>query len=303
MKSIMFKTSMAILVFLIGFTACKTSQKSVTKVSSKAPQLENSLLWKIEGNGIQPSYLYGTIHLIGKSDFFINQPTKDAFANSEQIIMELDMDDPKMAMEMMTLAKMDNGTTLDKLLSEEEYKLVDEALKSSLGAGVGMFNSWQPMLLSGMIATKYIEGTPESYESSFMKMATDSNKEILGLESVKDQLDAMGKISYKDQAKLLMEGIKEFDEAKEIFSKLVGHYKKQDVSALYEMMTEQYGGIDITASLLDERNKKWIPKIGTMAKEKSTFFAVGSGHLGGPLGVIQLLRNAGYRVTAISNNG
>lgn len=34
-------------------------------------------------------------------------------------------------------------------------------------------------------------------------------------------------------------------------------------------------------------------------KEKSTFFAVGAGHLGGMKGVINLLKKAGYKVTAV----
>ena len=51
--------------------------------------------------------------------------------------------------------------------------------------------------------------------------------------------------------------------------------------------------------LLDERNKKWIPKIETMAKDQSVFFGVGAGHLGGEDGVLNLLKQAGYRLTPI----
>ena len=29
-----------------------------------AQEKESSLLWKVEGNGIQPSYIFGTFHLI-----------------------------------------------------------------------------------------------------------------------------------------------------------------------------------------------------------------------------------------------
>jgi len=50
---------------------------------------------------------------------------------------------------------------------------------------------------------------------------------------------------------------------------------------------------------LNQRNHKWIPKIGSIASEKSTFFAVGAGHLPGKDGVLTLLRKAGYRVTAV----
>ena len=62
---------------------------------------------------------------------------------------------------------------------------------------------------------------------------------------------------------------------------------------------EQSGGIDFSTVLLNQRNHKWIPKIALISAEKSTFFAVGAGHLPGKDGVLTLLRKAGYRVTAV----
>ena len=290
---------MVIFSIAIAFTACKTSKTTVAQ--QKVPQLEKTLLWKIEGNGIQPSYLYGTIHLIGQGDFFFNQPTQDAFDKSEQVVLELDMDDPNMQMQMMTMASMKDGVTLDQLLSADDYKKADDFMKSNIGGGLEMFKAWQPMLLSGIFATKFIEGPPASYEGTFVQKSTATNKEIFGLETVEEQLNAIGGISYKDQAQMLMEVVNDFDAAKTLFATLVDTYKKQDVTALQKMMVDQSGGVDFAAALLDGRNKNWIPKIGNFAKDKVTFFAVGSGHLGGQNGVIQLLRNAGYKVSPITN--
>lgn len=300
MNKIFFKSLAIIISIAVVFTACKTTKSAIAKTS--APQLEKSLLWKIEGNGIKPSYLFGTIHLIAQDDYFMNQPTKDAFEEMEQVVLELDMDDPNMQMEMFSHAAMKDGMTLDKLITPEEYKQVDDFMTAALGGGLEMFKSWQPMLLSGILATKFIDGTPASYEGSFIQMASKSNKEILGLETVQEQLGAMGNITYEDQAKMLMESIQDMDESKKMFATLVDTYKNQDVAGLQKMMIDQSGGVDFATALLDERNEKWIPKIGNFAKAKGTFFAVGSGHLGGEKGVIQLLRNAGYKVTAVTNN-
>jgi hypothetical protein len=49
--------------------------------------------------------------------------------------------------------------------------------------------------------------------------------------------------------------------------------------------------------LLDDRNRRWVPKIEAMLKEKHVFFVtVGAGHLSGALGVPALLRKDGYKV-------
>ena len=50
-------------------------------------------------------------------------------------------------------------------------------------------------------------------------------------------------------------------------------------------------------TILDDRNRTWVPKIEKMLNEKRTFFiTVGAAHLVGPDGVPNLLRHAGYRV-------
>ena len=48
-----------------------TAKSDSTVLQSEATQAnEKSLLWVISGNGLdKPSYLYGTIHMIGKEDF------------------------------------------------------------------------------------------------------------------------------------------------------------------------------------------------------------------------------------------
>lgn len=53
------------------------------------------------------------------------------------------------------------------------------------------------------------------------------------------------------------------------------------------------------ALILTDRNKAWAVKIPAIIKDKSTFFAVGAGHLYGEAGLIELLRRQGYKITAI----
>ncbi|MBK6949223.1 MAG: TraB/GumN family protein [Haliscomenobacter sp.] len=53
-----------------------------------------SLLWEIKGKSLsKPSYLYGTIHLIGKSDFFITEATEKAFGETQRVAFEIDLED------------------------------------------------------------------------------------------------------------------------------------------------------------------------------------------------------------------
>ena len=69
-------------------------------ISLNAQDLEKSLLWKVSGNGItKPSYLFGTIHIT--CDATLDESVLKALDETEQLYLELDMDDPAMKAGMM----------------------------------------------------------------------------------------------------------------------------------------------------------------------------------------------------------
>ena len=265
-------------------------------------QITKSLLWKIEGNDIQPSYLYGTIHIIDEKDFFLPETTTNALKASDQVVFEIDMDDPQLQANMMAHTAMKKEMTIDKLLSETDYKILDQAMTKQAGVGIAAFNNWQPMLLASFFFPTLVEKSA-SYEMSLTQLALTEKKEILGFETIEEQINAVGTIPYVDQAKYLMEMINDPEKSKIQFAEMVSVYKSQDVEALFTLLMEQSKkeGIDFNTDLIKKRNHNWIPKIGKFAKEKSCFFAVGGGHLGGEHGVLQLLTKAGYTVIPVKN--
>ena len=263
---------------------------------------EKSLLYEISGNGIsKPSYLYGTIHIICKNDFVMTEATKQKFSETQQVYLELDMDDPKMMPKMMKSMYMTDGSTLKTLISEADYQKVSQFFKDSLKTNIGMLDKMKPFVLSSMTIPKLIACPSQSYEETFLKMAQKDNKEVLGLETVEEQFDALDKMGMKKQADLmLVKMIENWNDGKQELKQLIKDYKNQDVEAMYEDMTKSKTmDTQFEEDLLVSRNKNWISKIQKIIKEKSTFFAVGAGHLGGKKGVITLLRNEGFTVKAV----
>ena len=263
---------------------------------------DKSLLYEISGNGLsQPSYLYGTIHLICKDDFVMSEITKQKFSETQQVYLEIDMDDPKMMPDMMKSMYMTDGSTIKGLLSETDYQKVSQFFKDTLKMNIGTMDKMKPFVLSSLSVTKLLSCPTQSYEETFMKMAKAENKEILGLETIQDQFGAMDKMGMKKQADLmLVKLVEDWNEGKETFKHMIADYKNQDVEALLEDMEKSKSSSDeFQQDLLVNRNQNWIPKIQQISKEKPTFFAVGAGHLGGKKGVIALLREAGFTVKAV----
>lgn len=262
--------------------------------------LDNSLLWKIEGSELDhPTYLFGTIHAISQDDFFMPESVEKAFSGSQQIVLELDMDDPQMGMQLMQGAVMSDGNTLDKLMEPAAYAILDSLIQKNTGVGAAMFNNWQPMLAFSLIVQEFIEGKMASYELAFVEMSKEAQKEILGLETVQEQINAIANITYQDQANYLHEQIMDLDNNRVLFKTMVDLYVNQKITDLEDYIVESNGGDELAVHLLKERNEKWIDRMIEMGAQKPTFFAVGAGHLAGENGVIHLLRKEGYSVTAV----
>ncbi len=273
----------------------------VTLLSSNSQKLENSTLWKIEGNGLeQASYLFGTIHIT--CDATLEKDVLKALDQTTQVVLELDMDDLSMQTEMMQGMYMKDGKTLKNFVSEEEYKVIDKLFNDNLGMSVKLMENMKPFFLSAMFFPKLLDCPMQSFETEIMKVAKEQNEEIKGLETVEEQLKVFDDIPYAEQAKDIVRSANDnlaYD--RETFKKMMVVYKNENISEMIKMINEDKNS-SISKhqdKLLINRNKNWIPRIAELAKEEPTFFVVGAGHLAGDNGVINLLRKEGYTVTAV----
>ncbi|NJM54168.1 MAG: TraB/GumN family protein [Blastocatellia bacterium] len=98
----------------------------------------------------------------------------DYIDQTEQVLMELDMDDPTVMQSMAGGMAMSGGKTLKDYLNAEQYAKVDEMFKSFMGISVDAVKNYRPMFLSVMISTspKSIGcQAPGSYELSLTQTA------------------------------------------------------------------------------------------------------------------------------------
>lgn len=290
-------------VLVTGLILSGYAQKNAELI----PQ-EKSLIWEIKGKGLnQTSFLYGTIHMIGKKDFFLTDGTKKSFDRSKQVAFEIDMEEMGDIMSLLPLLMqsfMKNDTTLQDLFSKEDYVLV-KAHFDKVGLPMMFLNRIKPMFLSALDPKAMMGDGSEkedivSYEMEFLEMAQNQKKAVEGLETAAFQMSMFDSIPYRAQAQMLLESIKSGADASDAqFDQLVELYKSQDIQAMQDLMGEDDTTNNYNDLLLVNRNRKWIPIMEKMMQDKATFFAVGAGHLGGGQGVIALLRAAGYSVEPV----
>ena len=263
-------------------------------------QSGSSLLWKVSGNGLSgSSYLYGTIHAIPANKYFLPEDYKNRLMECDNVVMEIDLANPNMMMELQNEMVM-KYQRIDSLLSKEDYQVVSDFFKDSLSVPLIMVNKVKPIFIASFILQKIVGNNPVSYENNFLKLAKDNNKHIAGIETIKEQVSYIDRIPLKDQAVMLVESVKEYTKQKKEYLQLVDAYLSGNLDSIYKLMIEtskeykEFGSI-----LISERNKKWAEVIPEMVKKSSCFIAVGSGHLGGEMGVIHLLQNKGFTVEPV----
>lgn len=261
---------------------------------------DTGIFYEVTGNGLSaPSYLYGTFHLVCPTDLSISEQTKKALGSTQQLYLELDMDDPGMMTDMQKAIMLSDGKTAKDYLSADDYKLLDTYLTSSLGVGLGQLGMIKPLGLMSMLYMSMLKCQPASYDLTFAQLASKDKKEVLGLESLDDQLAAFDKKPLAKQYKELADLARNPADVQSEFSSLLSAYKAHDLKKLNELMrASKYSGdmAELEENLLNTRNANWIPVIEKAAKTKPTFFAFGAGHLMGDKGVVALLRKRGYTV-------
>lgn len=260
---------------------------------------EKGLLFEISGNNLQkPSYIFGTMHLLCKGDFEMSEGMISKIKSSEILAMEMDLDDPTMAFKIMGKMKMKGDSSLSDLMPQPRYDSLRSYLKDSLNLPPMMFQKTKPFLIYSLILTKLLPCQTLMLETEIMKIG--KGKKVVGLETLDFQLALMDKMSYQLQADYLLETLADKEKTILEFKEMAEAYKKRDLEILLKSIDAEKGMMaDFENEMLHKRNQAWIPGIKNLVSDKSTFIAVGAGHLGGEKGVLQLLKNEGFTIKTI----
>ena len=288
------RNSILSLFAVIAIASCSSQKKA------QSPAAENALLWEISGKGLKdPSYLYGTIHMICSVDYRMSDTIVQAFDRSRQLYLELDMDDPSMTMKTMQLAIM-KGKTLKDIFKSDDYKKLEAYVKDKLGMPMMMLNMLKPIAITSLISAKSMPcDKMESYEQHFQDMAKAHKMELKGLETLEYQFGVFDKIPDSAQARMIMDMIADDKKSQAEFQTMVDAYKRRDLNALGSEIGDAPDLAGYEDILLNQRNANWVPVMEKAMAEMPSFFAVGAGHLPAKDGVIALLRKAGYTVKPV----
>ena len=267
------------------------------------------LVWKISGNGIKkPSYILGTHHGCPFTYCDSIPGLMKAFDKVDNIIGEINMIEfaemsPERMQKMQALMMMPADTSLLSLFSTEEAAKVNEWLGKKMGASLEMLSVMKPMTIMVTVQNKeMMEVIPEiatmtTIDKYMQTLGQSKGKTIGELETADYQMELLYGNSLEEQADALLEMIDHGD-SKGLLQQLTNAYKSQNLDTLWKVFQEQMTGYEYDA-IVKVRNLNWEKQMKELLPKQSTLFVVGAGHLPGESGMINLLREAGYKVKPV----
>ena len=267
------------------------------------------LVWKISGNGIKkPSYILGTHHGCPFTYCDSIPGLMKAFDKVDNIIGEINMIEfsemsPERMQKMQAMMMMPADTSLPSLFSTEEAAKVNEWLGKKMGASLEMLSVMKPMTIMVTVQNKeMMEVIPEiatmtTIDKYMQTLGQRKGKTIGELETADYQMELLYGNSLEEQADALLEMIDHGD-SKGLLQQLTNAYKSQNLDTLWKVFQEQMTGYEYDA-IVKVRNLNWEKQMKELLPKQSTLFVVGAGHLPGESGMINLLREAGFKVKPV----
>jgi uncharacterized protein YbaP (TraB family) len=260
---------------------------------------KKSLLWEVKNKeGKTCSYLFGTIHAIEERKFYFPKKLEKIASKCDAICLEIsDLTANAPSMDKLMMTDKSLGEIFTKSQLDSVYQWAEKYLLMKPKQFDENFGQVKPFLLLQFILKSSLPESTKSYELVFEEQAKKNKQKVLGLETVDFQLNLFDKMPISEQVKMVMETLKEEENAKKKFEEMQQIYLEQNLDQLFRLTKEE--STLLNRSFLEDRNIDWIPKIENISKDKVVFIAVGAAHLAGSEGVIELLMKKGFQVLPI----
>jgi len=262
---------------------------------------DKGILWKVSSSTGRNSYLFGTIHVEDPRVIKLHTKVLNAIQRSKSMSLELIPDSQLQQKAMLTMLYTD-GNTLEKVVGTKLYQRSIKAM-SSRGMPeqvVGLMKPWAVMTMLSL--PKPITG--EFLDKKLYNLAKRRGLKTYALESFEEQISVFDKLSRREQIKMLKHTLDELNEIPAQFEALKNAWLDSDLALLESLSTQQLdatttGDSTFKENILDKRNKIMLERMQPRLNEGYAFIAVGALHLTGKTGLLNLLAQQGYTVTAV----
>ena len=263
---------------------------------------DSGLLWRIERAGVEPSYLFGTMHSGDPRVVQLPKPVQRAFDQSRSLTLEVVLD-PQSLLAMTSALLMTDGNTLESLIGRRLYERSLEAM-SARGIPEMLLANMKPWAVAVTLMTPSGD-SGVVLDHVLYRDAVAAGKRVHGLETVAEQMGLFDDLPLKDQITLLKDTLDGLDTITHLLEEIQVAYLERDLKRLLELNEISMRDSDpqlaatFTRKVIVERNHRMAERMQSGLHKGQQFIAVGALHLPGEEGLLKLLSERGYRLSRV----
>ncbi len=260
-----------------------------------------SPVWAVRGPN-NTVYLAGSVHLLPTQDAALPAAFERAYGSAAKVVMELDLgklDPLEMAGWMLEHGSLPAGTTLRDVVGAPRYARVSAAA-SDLGLTPELLDAQAPWVVGIELADlEFVRlglDPQKGVEEQLVARARADGKPTAGLETLDEELGGLAALPREEQLRLLDQTLDDLNQSADEMREVVGAWRRGDATQLAGLLAREYRSFPaLYRQLVTARNQRWLPQIEALLREHADcMVVVGSLHLVGEGGLLELLRKDGY---------
>lgn len=209
---------------------------------------------------------------------------------------EIDLDAAKSTIKMTDYFFLDDKTLLD-YMSATHYAKSKALLTKAFDINLDRLQRFLPIIIVNKLTESELgKHNPLPLDGYLWEQATKYKLIKGGLESIEEQCTTLRSLDVEEQVRIFRGVSRNISKFKKSISKMVEFYALEDIQNLYLKSNKSLGVFRKT--LLYQRNIKMVNRIKNNIHHP-TFYAVGAAHLAGQKGMLNMLKQKGYRLKAI----
>jgi uncharacterized protein YbaP (TraB family) len=273
------------------------------------PALSEKLpLWELETSANRVLVM-GSVHFLRASDYPLPEGLDEAYEIADTLVMEIRLDelDPIATQAvLMRMGTSQSGKTLADLIGGDAYR---EATNRANQVGIplamfGQFEPWFAALSISQMRMLQLGFDPSwGVEMQLGEKAAQDGKQIIGLETLEEQLGFMDRLDADTQRDFLLQSLEDAASIEDEVDLIVRSWRTGDTDTLEELLLEGFAeNAPLYDSLLVQRNRNWVKQIRAFSHEADNYLiVVGAMHLVGDKSVLSMLADAGIGSRQLSS--
>jgi uncharacterized protein len=254
-------------------------------------------VWRVTGPNGGVLYLGGSVHALRSADYPLPAAYNRAFDASSCLVFE---DDPKTSSAetkaLLRAGTYPKGDTLRNHVDSRTYNYVRRFF-ALVNVPEAEFSKYRPWLINIMLSLPSNENWQLGIEQ-YLQRRAKGTKSMSGLESPKEHKSFFVDLNDREAEALLLILFINAGQEETGAGSMIKAWRHGDADGLTNMLQESFRDFpSLGKRLIDVRNRNWIPRIeGYLRSGKTYFVVVGAGHMGGPSGLLAMLRARGYGI-------